>query len=160
MPADQLGKVEAREGAIAARTFGLGDGALGRAVDFLGTALRLPSRLLMSEDQVFRHSTAAPSCTRRRCAPPPAKAWKARRSTSGWPSCSPRAARAPAPRRRRPGAVRHLHTKIKDVRVLVLKAVAADQYAASDGQVSTASTTYQVKTTLTFTPGVDRRLPW
>ena len=54
VPADQLGKVEAREGAIAARTFGLGDGALGRAVDFLGTALRLPSRLLMSEDQVFK----------------------------------------------------------------------------------------------------------
>jgi hypothetical protein len=44
-------------------------------------------------------------------------------------------------------------TKIKDIRVLVIKADAADQYAASDAQASQSTTTYATKTTLTFTPG-------
>jgi len=43
-------------------------------------------------------------------------------------------------------------TKIKDARLLLLKADAADQWAASDGQSSTSLTTYQTKTTLTFSP--------
>src|SRR5512132_1877859 len=42
-------------------------------------------------------------------------------------------------------------TKIKDVRVLVIKA-AADQYAESLAQTTTTSTSYQTKTTLSFTP--------
>jgi len=43
-------------------------------------------------------------------------------------------------------------TKIRDARVLVIKADAADQFAASDDEWQTASTSYQDKTTLTFTP--------
>jgi hypothetical protein len=43
-------------------------------------------------------------------------------------------------------------TKIKDARVLVLKADAADKYAASDDLSSTTSTGTNIKTTLTFTP--------
>jgi hypothetical protein len=42
--------------------------------------------------------------------------------------------------------------KIKDVRVLVIKADAADQYAESLSGDSTSSTSWQTKTTLTFTP--------
>ena len=43
-------------------------------------------------------------------------------------------------------------TKIRDARVLVIKADATDQFAASDDEWQTASTSYQDKTTLTFTP--------
>lgn len=43
-------------------------------------------------------------------------------------------------------------TKIKDVRAIAIKADAADQYAESVGTSSTASTSYQTKATLTFTP--------
>ena len=43
-------------------------------------------------------------------------------------------------------------TKIRDARVLVIKADAADRFAASDDEGQAASTSYQDKTTLTFTP--------
>jgi hypothetical protein len=43
-------------------------------------------------------------------------------------------------------------TRIKDVRILVIKADAADEYAESLTQDTTTSTSYQTKTTLTFTP--------
>jgi len=43
-------------------------------------------------------------------------------------------------------------TKIRDARLLVIKADAADQFAASDDEWQTASTSWQDKTTLTFTP--------
>ena len=43
-------------------------------------------------------------------------------------------------------------TKIRDARVLVIKADAADQFAASDDEGQTTSTSWQDKTTLTFTP--------
>jgi hypothetical protein len=43
-------------------------------------------------------------------------------------------------------------TRIRDARILVIKADAADQYAASDAQDTTTSTSYQTKTTLAFTP--------
>jgi len=43
-------------------------------------------------------------------------------------------------------------TKIRDAQVLVIKADAADRFAASDDEWQTASTSYQDKATLTFTP--------
>jgi len=43
-------------------------------------------------------------------------------------------------------------TRIRDARLLVIKADAADQFAASDDEWQTASTSWQDKTTLTFTP--------
>jgi len=43
-------------------------------------------------------------------------------------------------------------TKIRDARLLVIKADAADQFAASDDEWQTSSTSWQDKTTLTFTP--------
>jgi hypothetical protein len=43
-------------------------------------------------------------------------------------------------------------TKIRDARVLVLRADAADRFAASDDEWQTSSISYQDKTTLTFTP--------
>jgi len=43
-------------------------------------------------------------------------------------------------------------TRIRDARVLVIKADGADRFAASDDEGQTASTSYQDKTTLTFTP--------
>lgn len=51
----QAGKVEFREGALSAANFDLDEtGALGRGVDFLGAALRVPSRLLLAEDAFFK----------------------------------------------------------------------------------------------------------
>jgi hypothetical protein len=44
-------------------------------------------------------------------------------------------------------------TKIKDARLLVIKADAADQMAEATGWSSSSSQTYQAKATLTFTPG-------
>ncbi len=43
-------------------------------------------------------------------------------------------------------------TKIRDVRLLLIKADAADAYTESLGQVNTGSTSWQTATTLTFTP--------
>jgi len=43
-------------------------------------------------------------------------------------------------------------TRIRDARLLVIKADAADQFAASDDEWQTSSTSWQDKTTLTFTP--------
>ncbi len=43
-------------------------------------------------------------------------------------------------------------TKIRDARVLVIKADAADRFAAFDDEWQTTSTSWQDKTTLTFTP--------
>jgi hypothetical protein len=43
-------------------------------------------------------------------------------------------------------------TKIRDARVLVIRADAADRFAASDDEWQTSSISYQDKTTLTFTP--------
>ena len=44
-------------------------------------------------------------------------------------------------------------TRIKDARILVLEADAADQMAEATGWSSSSSQTYQTKATLTFTPG-------
>ena len=44
-------------------------------------------------------------------------------------------------------------TKIKDARILVLEADAADQMAEATGWSSSSSQTYQTKATLTWTPG-------
>ena len=45
-----------------------------------------------------------------------------------------------------------LQTKIKDARILVIKADAADQMVEATGWSSSSSTTYQTKATLTWTP--------
>jgi hypothetical protein len=50
-------------------------------------------------------------------------------------------------------AVRHcLQSKIKDARILAIKADAADQMVEATGWSSSSSTTYQTKATLTWTP--------
>lgn len=54
MPNDPIGKIEAmRHKAISAETLGV-SGPMGKGIDWLGSAVRMPGRFLMAEDEFFK----------------------------------------------------------------------------------------------------------
>lgn len=48
------GKIDVRENAIRGATFGLGNTAVGRAIDYLGVGFNLPARFLGAADEMFK----------------------------------------------------------------------------------------------------------